>query len=74
MMDAFKKIAKNEGFTGLYKGFVPGIWGVSHCAVKFMIYEELKSKCYNVKKQPITSKLGFFENLACGGISQFLLF
>ena len=70
-MDAFKKITTNEGFPGLYKGFVPGIWGVSHCAIKFMIYEKLKSKCHNYKKQPIDTKLGFSENLMCGGIAQF---
>ena len=60
-----------KGFRGLYKGFVPGIWGVSHCAVKFMIYEELKSNCHKYKNQSIDTKLGFFENLTCGATAQF---
>ena len=57
MMDAFYKIARNEGVRGLYKGFVPGLWGVSHGAIQFMAYEELKSSYNHFKKQPIDSKL-----------------
>ena len=57
MIDAFKKIATNEGMPGLYKGFVPGIWGVSHGAIQFMAYEELKSSYNNYKKQPIDPQL-----------------
>ncbi|CAB4059939.1 SLC25A32 [Lepeophtheirus salmonis] len=30
MFDAFRRILKAEGLPGLYKGFVPGIFGVSH--------------------------------------------
>merc|ERR550534_1936830 len=33
MLDALKKITINEGLPGLYKGFVPGIWGVSRGAI-----------------------------------------
>ena len=57
MVDALIKIAREEGFKGLYKGFVPGIWGVSHGAIQFMAYEELKN-AYNVyKKQSVDTKL-----------------
>ena len=57
MFDALKKIAVHEGIPGLYKGFVPGIWGVSHGAIQFMTYEELKSAYNNYYNQPIDSKL-----------------
>ena len=57
MMDAFRKIFVNEGVAGLYKGFVPGIWGVSHGAIQFMAYEELKSAYNHYLNQPIDSKL-----------------
>ena len=57
MVDALIKIAREEGFKGLYKGFVPGIWGVSHGAIQFMAYEELKN-AYNVyQKQSVDTKL-----------------
>ena len=46
MLDGFVKISKYEGFTGLYKGFTPGLFGVVHGAIQFMAYEELKY-CYN---------------------------
>lgn len=42
LIRALKSIYRNEGITGLYRGFVPGLLGVSHGAVQFMCYEELK--------------------------------
>jgi len=62
-IDALFTIRRNEGFKGLYKGFVPGIWGVSHGAIQFMAYEELKN-AYNVyKNQPVDNKLATSEYL-----------
>jgi len=63
-IDALIKIRRDEGFKGLYKGFVPGIWGVSHGAIQFMAYEELKN-AYNInyKNQPVDTKLGTGEYL-----------
>ena len=42
MVDTFRKVYKYEGLRGFYKGFIPGMFGVSHGAIQFMAYEELK--------------------------------
>ncbi len=39
------------------QGFVPGLWGVSHGAIQFMAYEELKNRYNKYQKQTIDTKL-----------------
>lgn len=57
MTDALVKIYKNEGIRGLYRGFVPGIFGVSHGALQFMVYEEMKNHYNQYRKLPIDTKM-----------------
>ena len=45
--DALFKTYQYEGLKGLYKGFIPGLFGVSHGALQFMTYEEMKN-AYNI--------------------------
>lgn len=68
--DALVKIARHEGLRGLYSGFVPGLFGVSHGAVQFMAYEELKNYYHNYHKQEITTKLGTIEYLSFAALSK----
>lgn len=57
MVDGLTKIYRQEGFRGLYKGFVPGMFGVSHGALQFMTYEEMKNRFNQYRNLPIDTKL-----------------
>ncbi|KAN0063356.1 hypothetical protein ACQY0O_004522 [Thecaphora frezii] len=41
--DAFVQIFRTEGWRGFYKGLIPSLFGVSHVAVQFPLYEAFKS-------------------------------
>jgi len=70
MIDAFRKTYRYEGMRGLYKGFVPGVWGVSHGALQFMVYEELKSQYNRRRGKTIDSKLSTLEYLTFAALSK----
>jgi len=57
MIHALGQIYKEEGVRGLYRGFVPGMLGVSHGAIQFMTYEEMKNAYNEYRKLPIDTKL-----------------
>lgn len=72
MMDAIKKIYRTEGVKGLYRGFVPGMFGVSHGAIQFVVYEELKKWYNNYLHAPIDTKLNTLEYIVCAALSKFV--
>lgn len=70
--DCLLKIYQTDGIKGYYKGLVPGIFGVSHGAVQFMVYEELKKLNSQIHNQPISTKLGTTEYLAFAAVSKLI--
>ncbi|XP_050456204.1 mitochondrial folate transporter/carrier [Cataglyphis hispanica] len=72
MIDALRKIYRTEGIRGLYKGLVPGLFGVSHGAIQFMVYEEMKNKYYNYLNVPIDTKLSTTEYIVFAAMSKLI--
>ncbi|GAB5369085.1 hypothetical protein AAMO2058_001375000 [Amorphochlora amoebiformis] len=42
IMDAFRKIYKDEGLAGLWSGVIPSLWLVSNPSVQFVVYERIR--------------------------------
>lgn len=72
MTDALVTIYRTEGMRGLYKGFVPGMFGVTHGALQFMTYEEMKAFYNQSRMLPFDAKLSTSEYLTFAAISKLI--
>lgn len=54
--DAVMNIAREEGLAGFYRGLGPSLLLVSHGAIQFMVYEELRSLSANWGRQPASQQ------------------
>lgn len=70
MMDALGKIYRHEGIAGLYRGFVPGLFGTSHGALQFMAYEELKRDYNKYRNMQSDAKLNPLEYITMAALSK----
>lgn len=70
MVDALVKVYRHEGIPGMYKGLVPGMFGVSHGALQFMAYEEMKKKYISYYELPFDDKLGTTQYLSFAALSK----
>ena len=68
LIDAFMRISRDEGIKGLYRGLIPGLFGVSHGAIQFMVYEELKN--IHKRNQAEVKKPNSFEYLIMSSTSK----
>ncbi|XP_076868469.1 solute carrier family 25 member 32b [Brachyhypopomus gauderio] len=70
MVDALVKIYRQEGIRGLYRGFVPGLFGTSHGALQFMAYEELKRDYNRYRRMRSDAKLNPLEYITMAALSK----
>ncbi|KAL6222343.1 hypothetical protein ACLB2K_005735 [Fragaria x ananassa] len=56
--DALRTIIREEGFAALYKGLGPSLFLVSHGAIQFTAYEELRKIIVDLKSKNSTSNSG----------------
>ncbi|XP_015252362.1 mitochondrial folate transporter/carrier-like [Cyprinodon tularosa] len=70
MVDALVKIYRHEGIPGLYRGYVPGLFGTSHGALQFMAYEELKRDYNKYRRASSDAKLNPLEYITMAALSK----
>ena len=68
--DAFHKIYKYEGIRGLYKGYVPGLFGVTHGSLQFMAYEELRKVCEKNRDSKYIPRSDNLKYIFCAALSK----
>ncbi|KAF8319013.1 mitochondrial carrier [Clavulina sp. PMI_390] len=54
-LDAFVRIYRSDGIHAFYRGLIPSLFGVTHVAVQFPLYEELKLRLADRQNIPVTS-------------------
>ena len=72
MWDGTRRIYKLEGLSGFYRGLVPSLFGVSHGALQFMAYEQMKKWRDNQGSAKQPQQLSNLDYLVFSGSSKIL--
>jgi len=72
LSDGFYKLVKLEGLKGLYSGYLPGLFGVSHGAIQFVSYEFMKNHYYDHMGYEKSVKLNPLPYIAFSALSKLL--
>lgn len=70
MFHGLYSLCREEGLRGCYRGFLPGLFGVSHGALQFMCYDQLKQYYCALTGLPISSQLSTAHYLALAALSK----
>ncbi|KAE8260856.1 hypothetical protein A4X13_0g73 [Tilletia indica] len=65
--DAFVQIWRTEGWRGFYKGLLPSLFGVSHVAVQFPLYEQFKVWARASRRRTLEHERGIISSSSGGG-------
>ncbi|KDN52072.1 mitochondrial carrier [Tilletiaria anomala UBC 951] len=70
--DAFVQIYRTEGMRGFYKGLIPSLFGVSHVAVQFPLYETFKKWAREANRGGVGADLDPSSILVCSAASKMI--
>lgn len=69
VLNGTRQIYVTDGIAGFYRGLVPSLFGVSHGALQFMAYEQLK--IYRGSSNPrLRQELSAFDFLVLSGLAK----
>ncbi|KAF2756169.1 mitochondrial carrier [Pseudovirgaria hyperparasitica] len=66
--DGIRRLYKSEGIPGFWRGLLPSLFGVSHGAIQFVAYEQLKNRRSEYKGSGV--ELSNWDYLTLSGMSK----
>lgn len=70
ILDGTRRIYSTDGLAGFYRGLVPSLFGVSHGALQFMAYEQMKKLRRSSESSNNPHELSNLDYLLFSGLSK----